>query len=229
MVNFAQGQIFIAGTFLGLLAAERYRAPALPLLLFVAVVALLAGMLLERVIFRRLYHSHEVFVVGAIGLGVMIENGLRICFPEPLPFPKLFGVGVYRVHGAIFQKSYTFPRLAERQRQLGATLSGGEQQMLAIGRALMRSPQLLILDEPSLGLSPILIQVIYHALLDIRCLGTTILLAEQSAHVALGLSDRAYVLETGCVVLEGDARSLRDDPRIVAAYLGGADVVDHAD
>jgi branched-chain amino acid transport system ATP-binding protein len=118
----------------------------------------------------------------------------------------------------------TFPRLAERQRQLAATLSGGEQQMLAIGRALMRSPQLLMLDEPSLGLSPILIQVIYRALLDIRARGTTIMLAEQSAHVALGLSDRAYVLETGRVVLEGDARSLRDDPRIAAAYLGGAAV-----
>jgi branched-chain amino acid transport system permease protein len=106
MVNFAQGQIFMAGTFLGLYATQRAGLPALPLLLFVAVVAFLAGMLLERVVFRRLYHSHEVFVVGAIGLGVMIENGLRIFFPEPLPFPKLFGVGVYRVHGAIFQKTY---------------------------------------------------------------------------------------------------------------------------
>ena len=106
MVNFAQGQIFMAGTFLGLLAAQGCGVPALPLLLFVAVVAFLAGMLLERVIFRRLYHSHEVFVVGAIGLGVMIENGLRIFFPEPLPFPKLFGFGVYHVHGAIFQKTY---------------------------------------------------------------------------------------------------------------------------
>ena len=120
----------------------------------------------------------------------------------------------------------TFPRLAERRRQLAATLSGGEQQMLAIGRALMRAPTLLMLDEPSLGLSPILVQVIYRALLDIRHRGTTILLAEQSAHVALGLSDRAYVLETGRVVLEGDARSMLDDPRIEAAYLGGVAVSD---
>ena len=118
----------------------------------------------------------------------------------------------------------TFPRLAERQRQLAATLSGGEQQMLAIGRALMRSPTLLMLDEPSLGLSPILVQVIYRALLDIRRRGTTLLLAEQSAHVALGLSDRAYVLETGRVVLQGDASSLRNDSRIEAAYLGGVEV-----
>jgi len=118
----------------------------------------------------------------------------------------------------------TFPRLAERQRQFAATLSGGEQQMLAIGRALMRSPTLLILDEPSLGLSPLLVQVIYRALLDIRRRGTTLLLAEQSAHVALGLSDCAYVLETGCVVLQGGAGSLRNDPRIEAAYLGGMEV-----
>lgn len=106
MVNFAQGQVFMAGTFLGLFAAQRAGLPAVPLLLFVAVAAFLGGMVLERVVFRRLYHSHEVFVVGAIGLGVMIENGLRIFFPEPLPFPKLFGVGVYRLHGAIFQKTY---------------------------------------------------------------------------------------------------------------------------
>jgi branched-chain amino acid transport system ATP-binding protein len=116
----------------------------------------------------------------------------------------------------------TFPRLAERRRQLAATLSGGEQQMLAIGRAMMREPALLILDEPSLGLSPILVQVIYRALLAIRGRGTAILLAEQSAHLALNLSDRAYVLETGRVVLEGAAATLRGDPRIAAAYLGGA-------
>jgi branched-chain amino acid transport system ATP-binding protein len=114
----------------------------------------------------------------------------------------------------------TFPRLAERRRQLAATLSGGEQQMLAIGRAMMRLPLLLVLDEPSLGLSPILVQVIYRALLEIRQRGVAVLLAEQSAHLALNLADRAYVLETGRVVLQDTARALRGDPRIAAAYLG---------
>ena len=88
MVNFAQGQVFMAGTFLGLFGAQQFGLPALPLLLLVAVISFAVGMVLERVVFRRLYASHEVFVVGAIGLGVMIENGFRIFFPEPLPFPK---------------------------------------------------------------------------------------------------------------------------------------------
>ncbi len=114
-----------------------------------------------------------------------------------------------------------FPRLGERERQLAATLSGGEQQMLAIARALMRRPVLMVLDEPSLGLSPVLVQVIYRAIEDVRRLGTTILLAEQSAHLALRLADRAYVLETGRVVVGGDARSLLNDPRVQEAYLGG--------
>jgi branched-chain amino acid transport system ATP-binding protein len=114
-----------------------------------------------------------------------------------------------------------FPRLRERQHQLAATLSGGEQQMLAIARALMRGPTLLILDEPSLGLSPILVQTIYRALKDLRERKMTILLAEQSASVALSLADRAYLLETGQVMLEGPAKTLRDDPRMRDAYLGG--------
>jgi branched-chain amino acid transport system ATP-binding protein len=114
-----------------------------------------------------------------------------------------------------------FPRLRERRQQLAATLSGGEQQMLAIARALMRGPSLLILDEPSLGLSPLLVQTIYRALKDLRERKMTILLAEQSASVALSLADRAYLLETGQVMLEGPARTLRNDPRVRDAYLGG--------
>ena len=115
----------------------------------------------------------------------------------------------------------TFPRLAERQRQLAATLSGGEQQMLAIGRALMRKPALMVLDEPSLGLSPVLVQVIYRAIGDLRQAGMTILLAEQSAHLALRLADRAYVLETGRIAVAGEAGALLNDLRVREAYLGG--------
>jgi branched-chain amino acid transport system ATP-binding protein len=114
-----------------------------------------------------------------------------------------------------------FPRLRERRMQLAATLSGGEQQMLAIARALVRQPTLLILDEPSLGLSPIMVQTIFRAIRDLRDGGMTILLAEQSAAVALSLANRAYLLETGRVVAEGPAKALRDDPRVRDAYLGG--------
>jgi branched-chain amino acid transport system ATP-binding protein len=114
-----------------------------------------------------------------------------------------------------------FPRLAERERQLAATLSGGEQQMLAIGRALMRKPALMVLDEPSLGLSPVLVQVIYQAIGDLQRFGMAILLAEQSAHIALRLADRAYVLETGRIVVEGAAGTLLNDLRVREAYLGG--------
>ena len=106
MVNFAQGQVFMAGTFLGLFGAQRLGLPALALLPLVAVVSFVIGLVLERVVFRRLYASHEVFIVGAIGLGVMIENGLRMVYPEPLPFPKIFGAGVYHLSGAVFQKTY---------------------------------------------------------------------------------------------------------------------------
>jgi branched-chain amino acid transport system permease protein len=107
MVNFAQGQVFMAGTFLGLFLARDLDVPVIPLLILVPLLAFAAGALLERLVFRHLYHSHEVFVVGAIGLGVMIENGVRAAFPEPLPFPKIFGSGVYRfIPGVLFQKTY---------------------------------------------------------------------------------------------------------------------------
>jgi len=108
MVNFAQGQIFMAGTFLGLVAAQRLGLSAVPLLLLVAAVSFAAGVLLERLVFRRLYASHEAFVVGAVGLGVVMENGFRMAYPEPLAFPKLFGVGVYHFHGVLLQRTYVW-------------------------------------------------------------------------------------------------------------------------
>ena len=114
-----------------------------------------------------------------------------------------------------------FPRLKERRDQLGGTLSGGEQQMLAIGRALMSQPMLMLLDEPSMGLSPILVEQIFDIIMDINAQGTSILLVEQNAQMALSIAHRAYVLETGKVVLEGDAHALLQDPMVVSAYLGG--------
>ncbi|WP_038056649.1 ABC transporter ATP-binding protein [Thermus amyloliquefaciens] len=113
-----------------------------------------------------------------------------------------------------------FPRLLERRRQPAGTLSGGEQQMLAIGRALMARPRVLLLDEPSLGLAPLMVREIYRILGELKREGTTLLLVEQNAKMALSLADRGLVLEAGEVVLEGPAEALRQDPKVVEAYLG---------
>lgn len=115
-----------------------------------------------------------------------------------------------------------FPRLLERRRQLGGTLSGGEQQMLAVGRALMSQPKLLLLDEPSMGLAPMLIQQIFQIITEINERGTTILLVEQNAQQALSRAHRAYVLETGNIVKSGTGRDLLHDPAVKEAYLGVA-------
>jgi len=113
-----------------------------------------------------------------------------------------------------------FPRLKERERQKGGTMSGGEQQMLAIGRSLMANPRLLLLDEPSMGIAPILVERIYETIAEINRQGTTILLVEQNANYALDVSKRAYVLETGTVALEDKSSNLRENPDVQKAYLG---------
>ncbi|MBU5613586.1 ABC transporter ATP-binding protein [Geomonas azotofigens] len=117
----------------------------------------------------------------------------------------------------IFQR---FPRLNERKKQPAKTLSGGEQQMLAMGRALMSRPKLLLLDEPSMGLAPMLVEQIFQIIQEINASGTTILLVEQNANMALSIAHRAYVLETGEVVLQGDAKELASNPEVRKAYLG---------
>jgi branched-chain amino acid transport system ATP-binding protein len=113
-----------------------------------------------------------------------------------------------------------FPRLKERERQKAGTMSGGEQQMLAIGRALMANPKLLLLDEPSMGIAPVLVERIYETIVEINRQGTTILLVEQNANYALEVSKRAYVLETGAVALADQSAKLRDNPDVQKAYLG---------
>ena len=113
-----------------------------------------------------------------------------------------------------------FPRLRERRRQVAGTLSGGEQQMLAMGRALMSHPTLLMLDEPSMGLAPILVEQIFDIIQELHRAGTTILLVEQNAQMALSIADRAYVLETGRIVMNGTAKEMREDKRVQKAYLG---------
>ena len=124
---------------------------------------------------------------------------------------------------ASYEKVFAlFPRLEERLPQLGGTLAGGEQQMLAVGRALMTDCQLMLLDEPSMGLSPLLVKEVFRALQAINAQGMTILLVEQNAHMALKIAHRGYVLENGRMVLEGPAAELAKDPRVKEAYLGGA-------
>jgi branched-chain amino acid transport system ATP-binding protein len=113
-----------------------------------------------------------------------------------------------------------FPRLKERRNQLAGTMSGGEQQMLAMGRALMARPKVLLLDEPSMGLSPIMVDKIFEVVADIHSRGTTVLLVEQNASRALGLANRGYVMDSGEVTMSGDAKVLLDDPKVRAAYLG---------
>ena len=114
-----------------------------------------------------------------------------------------------------------FPVLGERRRQMAGTLSGGEQQMLAVARAMMGKPKLLMLDEPSLGLAPLIVQDIFGMLQRIRAAGTTILLVEQNARMALGISDRAYVIETGRIVLSGTGSELLHNDRVIEFFLGG--------
>ncbi|QDF97373.1 ABC transporter ATP-binding protein [Azoarcus sp. DD4] len=126
-----------------------------------------------------------------------------------------------RDHGQTMEEVYhLFPRLKERRSQLAGTLSGGERQMLAVGRALMAKPKLLMLDEPSLGLAPLIVREIFRIISELRRRGVSILLVEQNARAALQVADYAYVLETGQIAMEGPAAQLKDDPRVIEAYLG---------
>ena len=135
-------------------------------------------------------------------------------------------MGAYTQSGASVERDLErvyeqFPRLKERRRQVAGTLSGGEQQMLAIGRALMSHPKLLMLDEPSMGLAPILVEQIFEIIQGLHKGGTTILLVEQNAQMALSVADRAYVMETGCISLSGTGRGLAESDLVRRAYLGG--------
>lgn len=161
-----------------------------------------------------------------VALGVAMSPEGRGVFADQTVRENLMLGGYARrrdkaaIEAAIEREFNRFPRLRERQNQLSGTLSGGEQQMLAISRALMSEPRLLLLDEPSLGLAPLIIKDIFNAIRQLRASGLTILLVEQMAKQALGVADRAYVLETGYITLEGTGSALLNDPKVKAAYLG---------
>jgi branched-chain amino acid transport system ATP-binding protein len=174
------------------------------------------------------YKGHDITMTPAeqiVRLGIShVPEGRKIF--APLTVKENLKMGAYtRSDPAEIQKSMdrvfsSFPRLKERENQLGGTLSGGEQQMLATGRGLMSRPSVLLLDEPSMGLSPILVEEIFRIIKEINSQGTTILLVEQNALMALSISNRAYVLETGRIILEGKAQDIMNNPQVKAAYLG---------
>jgi branched-chain amino acid transport system ATP-binding protein len=159
-----------------------------------------------------------------VARGIALVPQGRMIF-QTLTVRENLRLGAYRaaagdVEGRVERVLAAFPALAERLRHAGGTLSGGEQQMLAIARALMSNPTLLILDEPSTGLAPTMVESIFRTIQDLHRRGTMVLLVEQNAHIALELASRAYVLEHGSIVAEGPAAALRQDARVMAAYLG---------
>ena len=138
--------------------------------------------------------------------------------PEMGAYQRSDAEGIKEDLSKVFER---FPRLFERQGQFAGTLSGGEQQMLAIGRAVMAKPEVMLLDEPSMGLAPLVVQQIFDVIKDINKMGTTVLLVEQNARKALQIADYAYVMETGKIVMEGPAQEVASNPDVMAAYLGG--------
>jgi branched-chain amino acid transport system ATP-binding protein len=168
--------------------------------------------------------------LAALTPAAIVTRGIALVPEGRRVFPRLsvldnlllggYGKPRQQINHMLSRVFEMFPRLRERKPQLAGTLSGGEQQMLAIGRGLMSQPRLLLLDEPSMGLAPLLVQQIFETILQINDGGTTILLVEQNAHMALAIADRAYVLETGTIVLTGKAEELSANQQIRIAYLG---------
>jgi branched-chain amino acid transport system ATP-binding protein len=177
---------------------------------------------------RICYQGRDIAGLGAWDLvrqGLcMVPEGRgifgRMTIMENLQMGAYIRDGAAQIQADIERIFTTFPRLKERRSQLAGTLSGGEQQMLAMGRALMAQPQLLLLDEPSMGLAPLMVDKIFEVIQGVAAQGMTILLVEQNARRALQIADRAYVMESGLITLSGAAKNLLDDPKVRAAYLG---------
>ncbi|MDT8897350.1 MAG: ABC transporter ATP-binding protein [Thermanaerothrix sp.] len=187
----------------------------------------ISGLLRTRTGYIR-YKGHDITNTPAqeiVKMGIShVPEGRKIFAPLTVRENLLMGAYTRNDPNEIqrtMERVFTsFPRLKERINQLGGTLSGGEQQMLAMGRGLMSRPTLLLLDEPSMGLSPILVEEIFRIIQEINQQGTSILLVEQNAHMALSIAHRAYVLETGRIVLSGAAKEVAENPMVKAAYLG---------
>jgi branched-chain amino acid transport system ATP-binding protein len=177
---------------------------------------------------RICYQGRDIAGLGAWDLvrqGLcMVPEGRgifgRMTIMENLQMGAYTRDGAAQIQADIDRIFTTFPRLKERRSQLAGTLSGGEQQMLAMGRALMSQPRLLLLDEPSMGLSPLMVDKIFEVIQGMAAQGMTVLLVEQNARRALQIADRAYVMESGLITLSGAAKHLLDDPKVRAAYLG---------
>ena len=164
--------------------------------------------------------SHKVVAKGL----ALVPEGRRIFLQ--MTVQENLEMGAFTQKGSGIQQDLEmvyelFPRLKERYKQMAGTLSGGEQQMLAIGRAVMAKPEVMLLDEPSMGLAPLVVQQIFDVIKDINKMGTTVLLVEQNARKALQIADYAYVMETGKIVMEGPAQEVASNPDVMAAYLGG--------
>ena len=168
--------------------------------------------------------------IGGVPANKMVSLGMALCPEGRRIFQQMtvrenLEMGAYsrpaaEVEGSIENVFQHFPRLKEREKQISGTLSGGEQQMLAMGRAMMSKPKLIMLDEPSMGLAPLLVEQIFQIIAELHAAGPTILLVEQNAQMALSIADRAYVLETGRIVMEGPARELLTNDNVRKAYLG---------
>ena len=188
----------------------------------------IAGLLRPKrgeIIYRN-HHLEQLPAHRIVQLGVSLCPEGRRIFSSLTVQENLIMGAVQRTDKKAIEEDITwvlslFPDLKDRLSQPGGTLSGGQQQMLAIGRALMSRPALLILDEPSLGLAPVLVDMIFQVIVTLRGKGTTILLVEQNARQALEIADRGYVLETGRIILEGPSAELKTDDRVKSAYLGG--------
>ena len=174
------------------------------------------------------FEGRGIIGIGAskvVGLGMALCPEGRRVFQQMTTRENLEMGGFSRpkeeIPAALENVFKHFPRLKEREKQVAGTLSGGEQQMLAMGRALMSKPKLLMLDEPSMGLAPILVEQIFDIIKELHAAGTTILLVEQNAQMALSVANRAYVLGTGRITISGDAKDVLADDRVRAAYLGG--------
>ncbi len=167
------------------------------------------------------YRAHEVVGKGVIQVPEGRRIFTRLTVRENLEMGAFLRDDTQGIKEDLERVFALFPRLEERQSQVGGTLSGGEQQMLATGRALMAKPRILLMDEPSMGLAPVLVDLIFDTIKDLNDQGMTILLVEQNALLALDVADRGYVMETGMITLAGDAKELAANPQVKEAYLGG--------